>query len=64
MEKYLIQDLRFDSSSVIVELSDEEVSVLSYFINWAELEENFSISRIGDISHENWHDGYSIVEED
>ena len=61
MEKYLIQDWRFDSA-VMVELSDEEVSVLSYFINWAELTDDFSITNMGDVSHENWHDGYSIVE--
>jgi len=61
MEKYLIQDLRFDSA-VMVELSDEEISVLSYFINWAELTDDFSITNMEDVSHENWHDGYSIVE--
>lgn len=64
MEKYLIRDWRFnDTNAVMVELSDEEVSVLSHFINWAELTETFSISNIGDISHVNWHDEYSIVED-
>ena len=63
MEKYLVRDWR-DDSTVMVELSDEEVSVLSYFINWAELSDDFSISSMGDISHVNWHDGYSIVEND
>lgn len=62
MGKYLIQDWRFNST-VMVELSDEEVSVLSYFLNWAELTDDFSITNMGDISHENWHDGYSIVED-
>lgn len=62
MGKYLIQDLRFNST-VMVELSNEEVSVLSYFLNWAELTDDFSITNMGDISHENWHDGYSIVED-
>lgn len=61
MGKYLIQDLRFNST-VMVELSDEEVSVLSYFINWAELTDDFSIINMEDVSHENWHDEYSIVE--
>ena len=63
MGKYLIQDLRFNST-VMVELSDEEVSVLSYFINWAELTDDFSITNMEDVSHENWHDEYSIVEND
>lgn len=63
MEKYLIRDRRFNDN-IMVELSNEEVSILSHFINWAELEETFSISRIGDILHVNWHDEYSIVEED
>lgn len=63
MEKYLIQDLRFDNA-VMVELSDEEASVLSYFLNWAELTDDFSITNMEDLSHENWHDKYSIVEND
>lgn len=62
MGKYLIQDLRFNST-VMVELSDEEVSVLSYFINWAELTDDFSIINMEDVSHENWHDEYVIVED-
>lgn len=63
MEKYLIQDLRFNSA-VMVELSDEEISVLSYFLNWAELTDDFSITNMEDVSHENWHDEYVIVEND
>ena len=64
MRKYLIRDWRFnDTNAVMVELSDEEISVLSHFINWAELTETFSISDIGDISHVNWHDEYSIVDD-
>lgn len=63
MEKYLIRDRRFNDN-IMVELSNEEVSVLSHFINWANLEEAFSISRMGDISRVNWHDEYSIVEDD
>lgn len=63
MKNYLIRDWRSDTT-VMVELSDEEISVLSHFLNWAELLDNFSISSMGDISYANWHNGYSIVEED
>ncbi len=63
MEKYLIRDWRFNGNAVMVELSDEEISVLSHFLNWAELTDAFSISNIGDVSHADWHDEYSVVED-
>ena len=63
MKNYLIRDWRSDTT-VMVELSNEEISVLSHFLSWAELLDNFSISSMGDISHANWHNEYSIVEED
>lgn len=62
MEKYLIRDWRCCDNAILVELSDKEISVLSHFLNWAELTETFSIVNIGDVSHANWHDEYSVVE--